>query len=131
MARIFFALTALVWLPYGLFCFFRPDYLAGAAGVAATTTTGTIELRAMYGGLQAGIGALALAAALRPALVRPALLGSCFVFAGLASSRLVAAISAHELSSYTMAGLGLEWGSTAIALWLLGRTAAAPAVSAR
>jgi hypothetical protein len=128
MARIFFALTALVWLPYGLFCFFRPDYLAEAAGVAASTTTGTIELRAMYGGLQAGIGALALAAALRPALVRPVLVASCFLFAGLAVSRLLAAISAHELSTYTLSGLGLEWGSTAIAVWLLARGAAAPAV---
>jgi hypothetical protein len=128
MARIFFALTALVWLPYGLFCFFRPDYLAGAAGVAATTATGAVELRAMYGGLQAGIGALALAAALRPALVRPALLASCFVFAGLASSRLLAAIAAHELSPYTTGALGLEWGSTAIALWLIGRRAPAPAI---
>jgi hypothetical protein len=52
--RIFFALTALVWLPYGIFCFFQPGYLAQAAGVTATSATGTIELRAMYGGLQAG-----------------------------------------------------------------------------
>ena|SRR3989442_10755212 len=128
MARIFFALTALVWLPYGIFCFFQPGYLAEAAGVAATTTTGTIELRAMYGGLQAGIGAFALAAALRPALVRPALVASCFLFAGLAVARLLAAATTGELSSYTIAGLCLEWGSTALALWLLRSHTASLAV---
>ncbi len=122
--RIFFALTALVWLPYGIFCFFQPGYLAQAAGIAATSATGTIELRAMYGGLQAGIGALALAAALRPALVGPALIASCFVFAGLAVTRLLAAIGAGGLSSYTIAALGLEWGSTVLAVWLLRRHAA-------
>jgi hypothetical protein len=119
--RIFFALTALIWLPYGIYCFFSPGYLAQAAGVAATTTTGTIELQAMYGGLQAGIGAFALAAALRPALIGPALLASCFLFPGLAVTRLLAAIGAGEFSSYTNAGLGLEWGSTALAVWLLRR----------
>ena len=33
--------------------------LAGAGGVEATTPTGTTEIRAMYGGLQAAIGLLA------------------------------------------------------------------------
>ena len=37
------------------------------AGVAATNATGTVELRAMYGGLQTAIGALALLAGLSPA----------------------------------------------------------------
>ena len=119
--RIFFGLTALIWLPYGVYCFFAPGYLAQAAGVAATTTTGAIELRAMYGGLQAAIGALALTAALRPALVGPALIASCFLFPGLAVTRLLAAIGAGEFSAYTVSGLGLEWASAALAVWLLRR----------
>src|SRR5262245_7430640 len=121
IARVFLGLTALVWLPYGIFCFFRPDYLAEAAGVSAITATGTIELRAMYGGLQAGIGAFALAAALRPALVGPALTASCFLFAGLAVTRLLAAIGTGDLTSYTIFALVLEWGSTLLAVWLARR----------
>jgi Domain of unknown function (DUF4345) len=123
--RIFFALTALVWLPYGIFCFFQPGYLAQAAGVTATSATGTIELRAMYGGLQAGIGAFALAAALRPAVVGSALIASSFMFAGLALTRLAAAIGTGDLSSYTVFALGLEWVSTLVAVWLLRQHAAA------
>jgi hypothetical protein len=119
LARIFLAVSGLIWFVYGVYCFFQPGFLDATAGVAATSTTGTIELRAMYGGLQAGMGALALAAALRPALVTPALLASSFLFAGLATTRLLAAISAGELSAYTISGLALEWGSFALAVALL------------
>ena len=56
MTRLFLAANALLWLPYGLYCFLVPEFLAEAAAVSATTSTGTVELRAMYGGLQAGIG---------------------------------------------------------------------------
>ena len=37
---------------------------------------------------------------------------------------VMAAIGTGELSSYTIAGLGLEWGSTVLAVWLLRRHAA-------
>jgi hypothetical protein len=123
-ARIFLGLTGLLWLPYGLFCFVRPGFLAAAAGVAASSSTGTIELRAMYGGLQAAFGVLALLGALRPALTRTALLTSLFLCAGLGSSRLLGAIAASEVSSYTGQALAFELGSTVVALLLLRRPAA-------
>jgi hypothetical protein len=69
LARIFFALTALIWLPYGIYCFFRAGYLCRAAGVAATTTTGTIELQRDVRRSPGGIGAFALACRAAPALV--------------------------------------------------------------
>jgi uncharacterized protein DUF4345 len=119
LARIFLALSGLIWFVYGIYCFFDPGILQSAAGVVATTATGTIELRAMYGGLQAGVGALALAGALQPALVTPALLASSFLFAGLATTRALAAIDAAELSPYTMSGLSLEWGSLVLSIALL------------
>ena len=48
-AQIFLGVSALVWLPYGIFCLLQPSFLEGAAGVAASTATGTVELRAMPG----------------------------------------------------------------------------------
>jgi hypothetical protein len=71
-ARIFLGLSALVWLPYGIFCFFQPGYLGEAAGVTIGSTTGSIEIRAMYGGTQAAIGALATLALFRAEWVRAA-----------------------------------------------------------
>ena len=65
---IFLGLSTLVWLGYGLYCLLDPGYLAQAAGVAAASATGTTEIRAMYGGLQAGIGVIALGGLLRESL---------------------------------------------------------------
>jgi hypothetical protein len=119
LARVFLALSGLIWFPYGVYLFFSPSYLADAAGVLSTTATGYIELRAMYGGLQAGIGALAFAGALRPAHTRTVLFAGCFLFGGLAVTRLLAAIGSGELSPYTIFGLCFEWTSTLLAIWLL------------
>ena len=120
-ARAFLAVSALIWLPYGLFCFARPEFLSEAAGVFAATTTGTIEIRAMYGGLQAAIGLLALAGALRSDWRPRALAALLFLCAGLGGSRLLAALLAGQVSPYSAAALAFEWISAAIALRLLGR----------
>jgi hypothetical protein len=123
-ARIFLALSALVWLPYGVLCFFQPAGLAESAGVSFTNATGATELRAMYGGLQAAIGAVALAGALRPAFSRSAL-GLLFVAcAGLGGARLLGAGLDGELSSYTGMALVLELGTVALTAWLLRRSPA-------
>ncbi len=118
-ARAFLGFSTLVWLPYGLYCLARPDYLQEAAGVAIASTTGRIELRAMYGGLQAAIGLLALGGAIGGALARPALTTLAFLCAGLASTRTLGVLIDGELSSYTAMALALEWGSTVAAVWLL------------
>ncbi|MBK7948001.1 MAG: DUF4345 family protein [Deltaproteobacteria bacterium] len=131
-ARIFLAVFGLFSLPYGIYCFVDPGFLADFAGVAATSTTGTVELKAMYGGLQAGFGALALFGALRPAYAPTILLTTVFQCAGLGSFRLMGALSAGEFSSYTTQGVAFELASTAIAflLWrsLSGASAARSAV---
>jgi hypothetical protein len=120
-AKIFLSVSAAVWLPYGLYCFVAPDALAANAGVAATTTTGAVELKAMYGGLQAAFGLLALAGTLRADWRRHALVALLFVCAGLGSSRLLAALGAGELSLYTALALVFEWGSTIVCARLLAR----------
>ncbi len=58
-ARIFLALSALVWIPYGLACFFQPCSVADSAGVAFTNATGSTEIRAQFGGFAVALGALA------------------------------------------------------------------------
>lgn len=116
--RVFLAIFGLFSLPYGIYCFLAPDFLASFAGVAATTTTGRIELQAMYGGLQAGFGALALFGAWRPAYAPTILLATVFQCAGLGSFRLLGALMAGEFSAYTIQGIAFELGSAAIAFLL-------------
>lgn len=117
-ARLFLAIFGLFSLPYGIYCFLEPGFLADVAGVAATTPTGTVELQAMYGGLQAGFGALALFGAWRPAYAPTILLATVFQCAGLGTCRLLGALMAGEFSSYTSQGIVFELGSTLIAFLL-------------
>jgi hypothetical protein len=117
--RIFLGLSALVWLPYGIFCFFQPGYLGEAAGVTIGSTTGSIEIRAMYGGLQAAIGVLAALAIFRPDWVRPALVLLLFLPAGLGTARLLGAALEGEVSAYTGFALLFEFSSVTVAAWLL------------
>ena len=120
-ARIFLWFFGLVSMTFGIICFVNPGFLDAFAGVAATSTTGTIELRAMYGGMQIAFGILAFLGALRPPFTRAALLATAILCAGLGSARLLGAIAAFEVSSYTWGGLVFEIGSTAIAALCLRR----------
>ena len=120
-ARVFLVLSALLWLPYGLYCLLVPHSLAEAAGVAATTPTGITELRAMYGGLQAAIGTLALVGAIRGSVTRSALVAIGTLTLGLGSARLLGALIDGGFSSYTGMGLGFEWTSALVSRWLLSR----------
>ena len=126
--RVFLGFFGLLSVVYGLYCFLRPDFLAGFAGVAASSTTGTVELRAMYGGLQTAFGVFAILGALRPALTRTVLLATAILCAGLGSFRVMGALAASEVSSYTGQGIAFELGTVALAVFLLRRQ---PQVAAR
>ena len=123
--RLFLALEALVWLPYGVFCFFQPGALAESAGVVASSATASVEIRAMYGGLQTGIGVLVALSLFRPALRRPALVLLVFLCGGLGLSRVLGAVLDAEMSGYTGFALVFELASLGVAGWLLRRAPAA------
>jgi len=111
MRGLFLAASGLLWSIYGLYCFVDPGQLAAAAGVAASSATGTV------------------AAFFRPALQRPALLCLAFLCAGLFMARLGGALIALDFSSYTVMGLLFELLSAAFATRLV--TAMEPAPAAR
>jgi len=116
LARLFLGFSVLVWLPYGLYLVVQPGFLAGAAGITAGSATGTTELRAMYGGLQAALGLLALAGLLRPALRRTALTTLGTLTAGLGLARALGVVLDGGMSGYTASALVFEWGSAALAV---------------
>ena len=91
------------------------------------SATGTIELRAMYGGLQIAVGLLALAGALRAAFAQHALVALGVVSAGLGITRLGAAAISGEFASYTVMALALEFtmGVAVLALWRRAQPATA------
>ena len=88
--RIFPILSALVWMPWGIYRLLTPSSVAVSAGIVAHSATGTTELRAMYGGLQATLGILALIGVFADGLYRPALLAIALVD-GVSKMRVITA----------------------------------------
>jgi hypothetical protein len=128
LLRLFLGASSLIWTAYGLFCFVAPESLTGIAGLSSNSPTGTIELRAMYGGLQVALGVLSGAACFRNSLQQPALITLAFICSGLFIARLLGSLLEAEVSVYTAFGLLFELLSSAFATRLLvgltGRAAA-------
>ena len=119
IAKLFLGLQALLLIPYGIYCLANPAMLAGAAGVKATTLTGTIELQAMYGGMQTAVGVLCLLAVLQRAYERPALIALLFIFAGLAVVRVSLGLVHSDFSGYTVGAMSFEAACLLFLLWYL------------
>jgi Domain of unknown function (DUF4345) len=117
--RVFLGIQTLIWLPYGVFCFFQPELLGTAAGIVLGSATASTEIRAMYGGLEAAIGAMTLAGLLRADWTRTALSLLAFLCTGLATARFGGILLDGAISSYTVAGLAFETVSAGFAIKLL------------
>lgn len=118
--RVFLALMTLAWLPYGLYCLFAPGTLEAMVGVKALNPTANVELRAMYGGVQAAIGVLMGLALLRETLRGPALTALAFLALGLGTARLIGCLLEADMSFYNVSALIFELAVGAVALRLLG-----------
>jgi hypothetical protein len=119
--RVFLGVMGLMWMAYGLWCFLQPGYLREAAGIVALNATGSVDLRATYGGLQMAIGALLAGGALRAALSRSVLLTYGVLCAGIGSARLCAALLESEWSGYTVFAVCFELGNVGAVLLLASR----------
>lgn len=120
-ARILLGIIGVLFVGYGAMCFMDPNLLSNDAGVTYRNATGSAELRAMYGGLQCGIGVLALVAVLVRSLVRPALTTLAFLVTGLFFARLAGAFMDGAFSIYTLSALGMEVVIASVAIVLLTR----------
>ena len=106
--KIYLGICVAVFLPYGLMCFVNPALLIDSAGIQAISATGTTELRAMYGGLQAAIGALAAFSLFRASLVNTFLVTLVTVTTGLLLARIVGLAIDGGYTTYTGMALGFE-----------------------
>ena len=107
-SKVFLGLLAILFIPYGLYCLVSPGMLSGAAGITATSTTGTIELQTMYGGLQTAVGVLCLLGIFRDSLREVAMSAMLFIFAGLATVRVSLGLMHGDFSGYTVFAMVFE-----------------------
>ena len=120
--KVYLVLSVLLWVPYGIYCLIVPAHLAGAAGVVAATPTGTTEIRAMYGGLQAAIGVMCAVALARSEIARSAMLAIAFLVSGLFLARISGFFIDSSASDYTNGVLVFEGSYALVTIFLLRRT---------
>ena len=120
-ARVFLGLSALIWVPFGLYALFAPEFLAESAGVGFTTPTGATDLRATYGGLSLVVGGFAATGSVRRGCTRHGLLFLAAACTGLAGARLIGVALDGGVSAWTGQALGLEIATAALGAWLLNR----------
>jgi hypothetical protein len=82
--KIYLVISALVWTSYGTFCVLSVESLKDVVGFEMSHWSAVIEIRAMYGGAQIGLGLFSIAALLMPGdYAKPAVLLSVLIFTGL------------------------------------------------
>jgi len=100
-------LSALVFIGYGLVGIANPALPAGFAGLIMGSGDAYAEISSMYGGLQTGLGAFCLLAALRADYYRAGLVMLVLGIGAVGATRLMAALMTPDpVTVYT-------WGASA------------------
>ena len=111
-------LNGVVFLGYGVVCLFTPSMPADYAGIALSTSSGETEIRAMYGGLQAALGAFLIFCAVSTSRQAEGLRTMAFLMGGLALGRAFGLLL-DGLSPYNVYALVYESVAALVALWAL------------
>jgi hypothetical protein len=129
-ARIWLGLNGLLFLVYGLVCLLDPAVPAGYAGMTLPGASARTEVAAMYGGLQAGLGAWLVWSALRPDRVPTALPVLAVLTGSLATGRAFG-LAAHGATAYNVSAVLYEATVAVLAVfaWRLVSAPTGPAAA--
>jgi hypothetical protein len=94
MARFVLVASAIAFAGIGAAFLVCPEAMAEHVGLSLARAIADNDVRAVYGGLQIGIGAFLATCAARPAWFRPGLVAQLFLFGGLALARVVSLFAA-------------------------------------
>jgi len=112
--------TLMVWLPWGLICIFNTEVIAEIIGVTSVNPAGNTDIRAMYGGVQLGIGLLAALALYDGAYFKNLLLTLAFLGSCLALSRSYGILVDDSGTLYTWGVIGYEYfAAVSATIWLI------------
>jgi len=85
--RLILAVIALSYAGFGFAFLFKPDEWGAMVSVAFTTSAGRTDFRAVYGGLEFGVGVFLFLCALRREFVRLGLFASACALIAMATAR--------------------------------------------
>jgi hypothetical protein len=108
LARFSLGATSLAFFCFGVWLLIAPQAL-GDIGIQLATESAKVEVRAMYGGFEIGMGVFFLLAAMRPGWFRPALVLQVVSLLGLGGVRLISLVMTRGADQilYFFAGLEL------------------------
>lgn len=109
LGKTILGVSCLVFIAYGLVSLISPAVPAGFAGLVMSNGDAFAEIRAMYGGLQTGVGLFCLLALIRAEYFRAGLILLVIVIGALAIARLLSALLTTDvLTAYTWGALVYE-----------------------
>lgn len=120
--KLAIVITAAAFTGFGTALMMKPEELLKTIGIRANQKVGRTELRAMYGGMELGLGAFFTMAALKEQWRRPALMAILCGIGGLGATRIATAIAqgdgpltyamgAPEVAATTLAAISLVRGA--------------------
>lgn len=115
LARASLGIAALTFLGFGAWFLLRPGAIDGM-GVLLGSSAARTEIRAMYGGLEVGLGVFFGISALRTSWLRPALFGQMTTLGGLAAGRIVGMVAEGVIDPSILLFTALELAGAALAL---------------
>ncbi|MGK2913746.1 MAG: DUF4345 family protein [Porticoccaceae bacterium] len=117
LAKLLLWISAIAFAGYGLLCAIQPEVAAGYAGLGLTNADARIEMGAMYGGLQIGVGLFCMLAAVNDHYRMPGLVVIALLVGGLATMRSYGlATASGDVTLYTTGAVSFELLTTVIAL---------------
>ena len=95
LARFSLIAVAIAFLFFGVWLVVRPEDVAGL-GIVLPSETAQVEIRAMYGGFEIGLGLFFVLAVTRSSWHRPALMLQAISLASLGLTRLISTLLASS-----------------------------------
>jgi len=124
---VLLVLAGLGFLGFGVWLIIDPVSGLTTVGIAALNPAGQIELRALYGGLELGLGVFFLLCAARPDWRRPGLWAVLLGNGGIGLTRLLGIALSGVFTPFFAVALVWELGFAGLAAWALrGAVSRAP-----
>lgn len=114
--RAVLVLTGIAFLGFGLVFMLNPVGTIERVGIRVDLPQSIIEIRAMYGGLELGLGTFFLVASARERWIRAGLGAAMLSLGGLAIGRAVGMLAAGEADSLMLLLMVLETTGAILAL---------------
>jgi len=124
--RLILALSALAFLAFGLAFLVSPAPMAALVHITVLSPTAHTEIRAMYGGLEIGLGVVLLTLLGRQDHVVVGLRVALFAFAGMALGRLAGLVVDGVWQPVMWLLLAIEVAAAALVVWALRSMPAPP-----